>query len=42
MKKILKGALPVTLILILASCTDLSQEFYDKVTPDTFFKMKKM
>jgi hypothetical protein len=41
MKKILKGALPATLVLLLTSCTDLSQEFYDKVTPNTFFKSEK-
>jgi hypothetical protein len=37
----MKKILLITAILFLGACTNLDQEFYDRVTPETFFKSEK-
>ncbi|GAA0542743.1 RagB/SusD family nutrient uptake outer membrane protein [Chitinophaga japonensis] len=41
MQKILGFTLLTAAFLILGGCTNLDQEFYDRVTPETFFKSEK-
>jgi len=41
MQKILGITLLTAAILVLGACTNLDQEFYDRVTPETFFKSEK-